>query len=353
MKEELITCKPGLTFSFLWFNITMSFLPKIILGLVIGIFFSIEDYLTGCPSHVYLYNFTGSIICSFMVWSGSSFIGTYIDDILDWEKNGVRKANILIASNVIYIAIVVFSTMFFLSLLKGSPVPTEIYIKSLILSILFATIINLIYIARSIFNFWKHTKYENELLKQENLRSQLESLKNQVNPHFLFNSLNTLISIIDDDPETAKNFTQNLSQVYRYILQAKEKDLVTLKEELDFANAYDYLLKIRYGDNLNFIIEIPNQYLNHQTPTLVLQMLVENAIKHNIISESKPLTIHIYIDEKENLVVNNNFQPKKLNVESDKVGLKNIAERFKLLDDKEIEVIQTGVNFTVKLPLIH
>jgi len=350
MKNKII---PGFTWSFFWCCLRYDFFLKILLGVFLGSLMSISDWFSGCNStQIYILNFAGCVVCSYLIWSGSAFIGEITDFRLNWEIEGLKKAILLLALNVVYISICLLLVMKSLEWVKGSDYPSYVYWESFIYGIFVTTVINLVYISKSIFSFWKHTKYENEVLKQENLKSQLESLKNQVNPHFLFNSLNTLISIIDDEPETAKNYTQNLSQVYRYILQAKEKDLVSLKEELEFTKAYDYLLKIRYGDNLHFQLDIPTEYLHFKTPTLVLQMLVENAIKHNVISQSKPLTIRIFVDEMNILIVSNNYQPKKLNIESDKVGLKNIADRFRILEGKEIEVIQNEAYFRVKLPLI-
>lgn len=343
---------PGFNLPYLWCNLRTDNLPKLLVGILLGLLSSVEDCLNGCSSLGLSYHIGGCILGAFLVWTGSSFIAGIIEDRFSWDEDGLKKSVIMIVSNIIFITLVIVLIILTVSQIKGEPVAFRYYINNFVATVIVTTIINLIYIARSIFNFWKHTKYENEVLKQENLRSQLETLKNQVNPHFLFNSLNTLISIIDDDPEIAKNYTQKLSQVYRYILQAKEKDIVTLNEELEFTIAYDYLLKIRYGNNLHFITEVDKKHLELGLPTLVLQMLVENAIKHNIISESKPLEVKIWVDEAENLVVSNNYQPKKVNVESDKVGLKNIAQRYKILIDKDIEIVQNEKQFIVKLPLI-
>jgi sensor histidine kinase YesM len=345
-------CTPGLNLPFLMANLKSSFWLKLLLGLFMGALLALGDYLQGClQDDIYFYDFGGAIIASYLIWSGSQFIGTYIDFKYDWEQNGLKKAFYLILSNIIFISICLTVIMQGITFIKGEPIPTYIYIESYMTSIVITTIINLIYISSSIFSYWKNTKYENEVLKKESLRSQLESLKNQVNPHFLFNSLNTLISIIDDEPSVAKVFTQKLADVYRYILQSREKDLVTLREELEFSEAYEFMLNIRYGANLNFVKKVPKTYWDAQIPPLVLQMLVENAIKHNVISSTKKLVLKIYVDDTKNLVVENNFQPKIINVESNKVGLVNISGRYQLLFHKDIEVYQNDEIFAVKLPL--
>lgn len=335
----------------LWCNI-LEYIPhKIALGILLGVFLSIDDFVNGCEFNYLVYNFLACTAGAFIIWSGSATIAKYIDQKYDWEKYAAKKGILLVLINIIYIGICIFVIIWVMSAVLHKEIPLRYYINSYVYSIFCTTIINLIFISMSIFHFWKNTKLENEVLKQENLRSQLETLKNQVNPHFLFNSLNTLISIIDEEPEIAKNFTQKLSQVYRYILQAKEKDVVSLSEELQFSEAYEYMLTIRYGENLKFIKSIPKKYLDKGVPPLVLQMLVENAIKHNVISADKPLKVLIFIDETEHLVVQNNFQPKIINVESSKVGLKNIADRYKLLFHNEIIVENTKTYFSVKLPL--
>lgn len=336
----------------LWTFISEFWIYKIILGSALGLLLCLEDYLSNdCNKIYYANNILGSIVGTFMIWSGSSFIAYYIECRYDWEKETLKKSILLIFCNIIYIIFCVLFIILGIILFTGDEIPLKVYAKSLIFSFLITIIVNLVFISIGIHDYWAKAKEEIGVLKQENLRSQLETLKNQVNPHFLFNSLNTLISIIDEEPEIAKNFTQKLSQVYRYILKAQENDLVELKEELLFSEAYEYMLIIRYSNNLKFIKNIAEKYLTLKLPPLVLQMLVENAIKHNVISAEKPLEVLIFIDETEHLVVQNNFQPKIINVESSKVGLKNIADRFKLLFHKEIIVENTKTYFSVKLPL--
>ena len=344
--------QPGFTWHFLWCNFINWWWQKLLIGIVLGALYSIDDYYNGCFEQTWAQNLIGNIVGTYIIWTGSAFIGGLVEYKLDWEKSGFKKGVVLIIINVIFISVCVFGIMTVMAAVTQRPIPIKYYIIAIVSSVFVTTIINLIFISISIFNFWKNIKYENEVLKQENLRSQLETLKNQVNPHFLFNSLNTLISIIDEEPHTAKEFTQKLSQVYRYILQAREKDLVSLGEELDFSEAYEFMLKIRYGENLVFKKNIPNDYLESQIPPLVLQMLVENAIKHNVISQTKPLTVTFYTDEYGYLVVKNNLQTKIINIDSAQVGLKNIADRYMLLENKEIEIVKTDSEFIVKLPLV-
>jgi sensor histidine kinase YesM len=202
------------------------------------------------------------------------------------------------------------------------------------------------------FKEWRKTVLEAEKLKRENIASQFETLKSQVNPHFLFNSLNTLITIIPEDPQLAVAFVQKLSNVYRYVLQNKDKELVTLAEEMKIAEAYLFLLKTRFGENLRVHMDIPAGHLGKFIAPLTLQMLLENAIKHNVVSAEKPLHIDLYVEKDEVLVVKNNLQRKSSVPDSTQTGLANISQRYRLLCQRTVEVIVTASNFMVVLPLL-
>ncbi len=193
---------------------------------------------------------------------------------------------------------------------------------------------------------------EKEVLAKANLQTQLEGLKNQVNPHFLFNSLNTLIQIIPEHPDRAVRFVYQLSKVYRYILEIKESDTTSLKNELKFLVAYAFLLKERFGDNLKVHLAEMDSYSEFQIIPLALQIVLENAIKHNIVSTEKPLTIDIFIENGDKLIVRNNLQRKNQVQEGTGTGLENIKTRYALLSNKKMEVIITAQYFTVVLPLI-
>ncbi len=185
------------------------------------------------------------------------------------------------------------------------------------------------------------------------MQSQLDTLRNQVNPHFLFNSLNTLSSIIHDEPDLAVDFVQKLSKVYRYILEIREKDLIQLEDELKCIEAYKFLLKIRFGDNFSYEHNIEKENLKLFLAPLSLQILMENAIKHNIISKKKPLKIKLSMTEEGDLLVQNNLQKKQLAVSSTKMGLQNIKSRYQMLTRKEVQVWEDENSFNVIIPLIR
>ncbi|HFA50365.1 MAG TPA: hypothetical protein ENJ95_15235 [Bacteroidetes bacterium] len=218
-------------------------------------------------------------------------------------------------------------------------------------SLLVAFLVLGIYETIAFYNQLQNSLLEKERLMKENMQSQLEGLKNQVNPHFFFNSLNTLAYLIPEDPKKAENFVQKLSKAYRYILEIRERELVPLAEELRFLDAYNCLLKERFGNNLNIQINVPDIFLNRKVVPLSLQMLFENAIKHNIVSSHDPLTIEVSAQEG-SLVIKNNLQRKNQVMNSTKIGLENIKRRYRLATGKEVEIIVTQETFTVVLPLV-
>ncbi|MFD2247428.1 sensor histidine kinase [Pontibacter ruber] len=190
-----------------------------------------------------------------------------------------------------------------------------------------------------------------EQLQKENFRAQLESLKNQVNPHFLFNSLNVLGSLIYKNQDQAVQFLGQLSEVYRTLLDSGQQQLVPLQKELELANAYIYLMKTRFGDNVQFEVEVPQDKLQLQLPPTSVQLLIENAIKHNGSTSKKPLVVKIYTSGNK-LVVENNLQPRLSEVTSTGLGLQNISNRYKYMSDEQVEINQNDSAFTVKLPLL-
>ncbi len=202
------------------------------------------------------------------------------------------------------------------------------------------------------FEEWKKNFQRSEALAKENIRSQFQALKSQLDPHFLFNSLNTLSALIDPQNEDAQNYLEQLSDVYRYVLLSKQKETVTLEEELEFVQAYISLNKTRYRDNLLIQNHILEEARAQKVAPLSLQILVENALKHNIISKDKPLTLSITADKNGYVVVENNIQKKNILEKSTKTGLENIVNRYALLTARQVEISSTADLFSVRLPLI-
>jgi two-component system LytT family sensor kinase len=209
--------------------------------------------------------------------------------------------------------------------------------------------------ARGFMIQWKNS-VKQESTKQEIVAktetAKFESLKNQLDPHFLFNSLNVLTSLIGENPSQAERFTTKLSKVYRYVLEQRNKDLVPIEEELKFAKTYMELLGMRFEDAVKFNIpySISNDAL--KIVPLSLQLLLENAVKHNVVSSSKPLTINIY-EEGNYLIIENNINPKEAIGKSTKVGLQNVADRYGLITDKGVKIANNNKTFRVSLPLLY
>ena len=211
-------------------------------------------------------------------------------------------------------------------------------------------------VALIFYAFWYYKRGQENKVKEQKIiagtaSARFDALKNQLDPHFLFNSLNVLTSLIEEDPDAAQKFTTSLSKVYRYVLEQKNKDLVTVNEELDFARTYVRLLKMRFEDSIVF--EIPEASLNPEAKIvpLSLQLLLENAVKHNVVTSSRPLRIKVF-EENGNLVVKNNLQEKQVVRKSSGVGLQNIKQRYDILSDKRVYIQKTTKDFSVSLPIL-
>jgi hypothetical protein len=225
------------------------------------------------------------------------------------------------------------------------------------LGLLFTMIIVIIVIAtyESIHNFghWQQSRKEVDTLSKAQLQAQLDVLRHQVNPHFLFNSLNSLIALIGEDPRQAEAFAEELSSVYRYLLRSNECALISLSSELEFIQSYYHLLKTRHGDALNLMTDIEPGARERRLPPLTLQLLIENAVKHNTILPDQPLTIVLRTDDQQRLIVSNNLQRKQTRVLSNGVGLSNILSKYQMLGQEAPIIEDNGREFRVTLPLVQ
>jgi LytS/YehU family sensor histidine kinase len=199
---------------------------------------------------------------------------------------------------------------------------------------------------------WKESITEKEKLEQLTIQQEFETLKSQVNPHFLFNCFNTLSSLISEDRKQAEVFLNELSKVYRYLLRNNEDGLSSLQTEIKFIESYYRLLQTRHGEAVQVKIEVDKKYEQYVLPSLSLQMLVENAVKHNVLSKNKPLLIDIFTTSGNQLVVSNNLQARTVKGPSNKIGLDNIKAKYDLLNQSGFQVLQDRKNFSVVLPLI-
>ncbi|GAA3990262.1 hypothetical protein GCM10022210_49750 [Mucilaginibacter dorajii] len=225
--------------------------------------------------------------------------------------------------------------------------------QTLIVGVIFSLLITAVFAAEYFFYRWNDAKLKSLEMEQLTTQAQLDALKLQLDPHFLFNNLSIVTALIDDRPSTAVSYIAKLSSIYRYMLTNRIQNLIPLKEELEFIKAYLFLYQIRYGNGINVRIDEVRVAELSCLPPLTLQLLIENAIKHNVFSTDAPLNIHIYFPEGKFLVVENNKMPKLIPEPSTNMGIKNIRERYRLLNAPAPVITDGDLLFQVKIPLIN
>lgn len=295
-----------------------------------------------------------SIFITFLIWEGSLNIDFQMNKLFPWQLNPVKRIVIQLPTEFLYSGTILYSTMFLYNEFICRLPKTEqsnFFAISVTIGLLVSVVLISVETGAQFFKQWKKTLIEVEKYKSESALAQLENLKSQLNPHFLFNNMSVLSSLVYKDQDKAVDFINQLSKVYRYLLDNKNSELVTLKEELTFIESYLYLLDIRYSPNLHFKVQIPEDKLNLHLPPVSVQLLIENAIKHNEISSDFPLTVEIYIVHDILLVVNN--LRKRIDSEfSSNTGLKNIQSRYAFFTDKEVIIEQTESQFKVSIPIL-
>jgi sensor histidine kinase YesM len=311
----------------------------------------IQAYFTcsGCNS---LRDYSLVSFFSFMVWvilwRGNNLVTYYVSSRISWFKFPVKRLVVSIITTIGYTLVAVIGTLLSFEWLFDLNFGSS-FIWSIYFALGITILISLVLHSREFLLKGRQASLEAEVLQKETVIAKYESLKSQVSPHFLFNSLNALTNLVYEDQDKAAKFIKQLSEVYRYVLDTRDKEAVPLDEEVKFLTAYLFLQQIRFGNKLKLDIQLDGT--RSLVAPLVLQMLVENAIKHNIISEENPLKIYLRVEDGF-IVVENNVQKKSVMLEeSAGVGLDNIVRRYAFLSDKAVE-ITTGERFTVKLPVI-
>lgn len=268
-------------------------------------------------------------------------------------KDSTQRITLLFLSVLVTVVVVDFIGVSLVSLIADNvSYNFQERTRSLVVVILLTTMTMAIYEAVYFFVLLKKSIREEEQSKQAIIQAELDALRNQAQPHFFFNTMNTLRDIIDQSPkEDAKQFVDKLSDMYRFLLESGNTNLISLRDELKFAKAYIHIQSERFGENLKLNWNIPDILLNTMIVPMSLQLLLENAIKHNVISRSRPLEININI-RGDYMVVDNPIQKKSTQLPSTKVGLKNIEKRYALISDKSIEIVNDGRQFSVSLPLL-
>ena len=298
-----------------------------------------------------------SFLMSSSLSMGGFKVEEYFDKRISWIEKPVKRLLLTAATYMFYSFIVsyILVTLYVLITVEAVTLDNISWTRMLgntISPTIIALIIITIFIARSWLFEWRNAAIEAEQLKSEKLASQNQFLKDQLNPHFLFNSLNVLSNLVYESADRSAEFIQQLSKIYRYVLDVQQEQLVSLKRELDFAEHYLSLQKIRFENSLEYFIDV-RENQNLFLPPLSLQLLLENAIKHNIASREKPLKIMIQ-QENDSLIVRNVLQPKiSLERSGNGIGLENINKRYALLSDKSPSIQKTASEFIVTLPLLQ
>ena len=325
---------------------------SIVLGLVFTVLsgeFTIEALLLSMAV---------SALYTFGLGLGLGAINAYLSTKWDWVKETNARVTAAIISTVIYSIPVVLGINYLIFVQIQGVDPADFFKGNIFWIHIFYVFVSFgvsaFMHARGFMQNWKAAVGKETKIHQViagTASAQFDALKNQLDPHFLFNSLNVLTSLIDEDPDNAQRFTTSLSKVYRYVLEQKNKELVTIEDELNFARTYMSLLKMRFEDSIVF--DIPETVSNPEAKVvpLSLQLLLENAVKHNTVSENKPLHIRVY-EQDANLVVENNLQPKQVVKKSSGVGLANITQRYGLLTKRKMTIQETPKRFSVSIPML-
>lgn len=330
-----------------------------LIGIIFSVFLATTNIINNIQTHLVInveriiINWTVSVMFLMVTW----FINSYLSLFFDKSRSGLHIAvkiavifitNVVLLSGFIFIAIYVLNE-FNARILQQGNAYSFVILKGFV-SIL------IIYIFQYALNSdakAQEISIQNQMLKTENLRSQFETLKQQVNPHFLFNSLSTLRSMIRTNSKNSEQFVIKLSEMYRQLLLKNEKDTITLEEELHFVNDYSFMLFERFGNTFTIKIDLREDLMHLHLPTFSLQLLIENGIKHNTISKEKPLEIKIFNTDSGSITVENNLIPKISSGEKSGYGLQNLKQRYALLGYPEGVFIFSDENiFRVKLTLL-
>jgi hypothetical protein len=302
------------------------------------------------PGPVFYFTLAWLALISFLLWAGNRFLTKRLDKILPWSRWGNVRFFTQLIAGLAYLLLLINGTYYAIKTpLTGTPPSGEqLIVANGWGSIIFVPVFS-IYFSLHFLRHWRRTELAMERFQKENIRSQLDSLKNHLDPHFLFNNLNILASLIDKNKEASKEFVHRFAEVYRSLLKSKADDLILLSEEMKFIESYIYLIKTRFEENILFKIDVRSY--DKMLPPLTIQMLIENAIKHNIITEKEPLVISITENDSE-LIVSNTLNRMPLETSSG-TGISNIRKRYSHFTEKPVEVSDENGKFEVRIPLLE
>lgn len=290
---------------------------------------------------------------AFIIWEGNRYLLFTLRSYFDWFNKPIRKIVVLVLAVSAYtIPVSALLLVIWYKIFNGGIVDWDVIATITLIIMICVLFITHVYETVFLVLEAESEKLKKEQLERARAEAELEALKNQIDPHFIFNSLNALSHLIEKDPVKAKRFNDNMADVYRYILQNKARELVLLHEEMEFLNDFFSLLKIRFEEAMQLQINIDRAVYDHYLiPPISLQILVENAIKHNEFSDAVPLVITIDMQNDE-LIIHNQVRKKILRKASSRIGLQNLGERYKLTTSKEISVKESSHDFTVSLPVL-
>lgn len=350
---------PSLIYNGIGHRIWLSLFGRWIFALLVPWFVPTISYLLiGEPYLENLYNFTGGtlmVLCMTIVaFVPHDWAARYIAQKYPSLHSSLKRS--ALTALAFWGLTVVFVTSYMVFIMHFRPFHAELDRNAMINVYLFESVAVILltglYEINYSLNKWNSVKVNKEAIKRAGLQGQLQSLKSQVNPHFLFNSLNTLSALIADEPKRAEQFVDEMARVYRYLLQTNQNELTTLSAEIRFIRSYFHLLRTRYDIGLDLYIDISEADLTKCIPPLTLQLLVENAVKHNSILEANPLRVSIRSLGNDLLEISNNRLHKSTPVKSTRLGLANIMAKYELLSDRMPVIDDSGEIFKVTLPLI-
>ncbi|WP_313805172.1 histidine kinase [Flavobacterium sp.] len=334
------------------------FLRSIALGLGIFIVLLFLQWISGRNiqwDKDLLLNFQYTQLYTMGLYLANAFLFIFLDKVFVENRFSIKRIAISFFLSLFLTVAVMFLLGFFQKVIVNAKSIDEFlaeeyaanYIVPVVITIIISLFIHAVYFYRS----YQENRVKEQKIIAGTASAKFESLKNQIDPHFLFNSLNVLSSLIEENPESAQKFTSSLSKIYRYVLEQRDKELVSIEEELNFAKTYMNLLKMRFENSIFY--ELPEKVNNPEAKVvpLSLQLLLENTVKHNVVSEKKPLKIRIF-EQGNSLLVQNDLQKKEVLKDRQGVGLQNIVSRYAILTDRKVKITQTEKEFTVELPLL-
>jgi two-component system LytT family sensor kinase len=304
---------------------------------------------------VVLTNCLFSIGIGYPAWKGMSYIVVVLERKLPWLQYPIKRLVSQVLSLTLFSGLIIFlGFTIWIKLSEGLDLESifALVLPSLKVVYIFVFLSLLVGNAVLFFKNWKEATIQQEELKRAHLALQYQTLKDQVRPHFLFNSLSSLVTLINTDPEKATLFVHRLSDVYRYVLEQRENELVPVEEELKFLKDYVYLQQIRFGENLQIQYKL-NLEPKQMVIPLSMQMLVENAIKHNEISADRPLTIEVLSTGQNHIIIKNNLQKKEVPEQSLGMGIENLKKRIEVFSKEPLQIFEESGAFIVRIPTIQ